>query len=142
MEVNSISTTNFSGKALFLSGLKKNEKAYAKQILDFKFDGITNSELLAEKNFDIKFFDAKENKSCDTLYLSTDINYLVKQGQKVLGFSDKQLHEIDIKSGVEGGAIQLRKVIEKINGDIAKRYPTQYNTKQQKAALEETIKGL
>ena len=109
---------------------------FANKILDYKVDGETNRELLAKTNFDIKFFDSKKSKSEDTLYLSTNINYLVKKRQEVLDCKDVQMHEIDITAGTKQGAQKLREVISKINHDIEDRYPMQYNNNSQKFLIK------
>ena len=139
MRINNISTTNFDGKAKYLRGIKGSEKDFAQKILDFKVNGTSNREFLEGKNFNIGFYDSKKNPSSDTLFLSVPIRYLQECGSKIHGFEDRQVHEINILSGVEAGANALRRVIEKIDGDIATRYPAQYNSWGQKIKLKRNM---
>ena len=139
MQINNISSTDFNGKAKFLSGLKRCEKDYAKKLLNYEIDGKTNKAFLSEKNFDLGFFDSKQNQRSDILYLSTPIKYLVKKGNDIHERHDIQLYEIDIISDIKAGAEKLRGIIEKIGNTIENSYPTQYNTRAQKRKIKHSI---
>ena len=121
MQINSISSNNFEGRALFDRKMPKHLQNYANQILDLVIEGKTVRDKLAEKTFDMVFFTTSSRKA-----IKPKLEFY--SGFKVSNPSDKKYYNsrIRVDKNYYENAKKISEFIDRIQD--AKQSYNGYNT--------------
>ena len=128
MRIDSISNNSFQGKLILSPYLSEKEMKFAKEILNYKLDGISNKQLLSKKKFDMSIRSYNYYKTeADAITLNSYINYIIQEGF-CKGDKNRNYNPIEIKMSntAEEGAKILRDHFADTEKLIAERYPTHY----------------
>ena len=128
MRIDSISNNSFQGKLILSPYLSEKEMKFAKEILNYKLDGISNKQLLSKKKFDMSIRSYNYYKTeADAITLNSYINYIIQEGF-CNGDKNRNYNPIEIKMSntAEEGAKILRDHFADTEKLIAERYPTHY----------------
>ena len=133
MRIDNISNNSFKGKLWISPSMGINEKNFVEKILNYRVNGISNMELLAQKKFDMNItaygaIQAAHPKiKADAL-----INYIITSGRNKC--KKNQNHnplEIRIEDGARNGAVALRRHLDDTDDFISRNYPTHYYGKRE-----------
>lgn len=134
MRIDNISNNNFQGKFIMPKKLTKKEQEFANELINYRFNGLSNKEYLESKNFDVNILGRKNKKSTHRkLYFHIGLNHIgTKANERGMDITTIKADSARLDEGVTKAAYNLRYFIDSADSYIENNLPTQYNTKFQK----------